>query len=240
MRTATIIALPALVFALCLAPAAVQAHPHGFMEAQVRFVFDEQGLTGIRQRWVIDEMTTWAVFELIKENGDGKLDKSEVAAIERESFGSIKDYNYFTAIRIDGQDFPVEWATDFNAFMDGGKLVYTFFIPCHVAAPPTPREVKVAVYDPSFFIFVAYVDEGGTGVDPTKDPMFGNPAAGANPGDFERFTQATGLGAFSGEILLDGPLDLFNIVADVVQAEDMRYFYDQIVPEALQLRFSKK
>lgn len=215
------------------------AHPHGFMEAKATLVFDEQGLAGIRQRWVIDPMTTWAVFELIHENGDGKLDSAEVAAIERESFGSIKDYNYFTAVLINGEPFPVEWATDFDAFMEQGKLVYTFFVPCHVAAAPKPHEIKIAIYDPSFFIFVAYVGEGGSGVDPTKDPMFADPTAPASPDDFQRFAAATGLGAFEGEVFLEGPVQKFAIQADVVDAPDMSYFYDQIVPQAFRLRFSR-
>lgn len=210
------------------------------MEARVTLVFDDNGFAGVKQRWVIDEMTTWAVFELIEENGDGKLNDAEVAAIERESFGSIKDYNYFTKMLIDGQDFPVEWATDFDAFMDQGKLVYTFFIPCHVAAPPTPREVKVAVFDPSFFIYVAYAGKEGSGIDPTQDPLFANPAAQANPGDFQRFAEATGLEGFTGEVLLEGPLDRFDIEAEVITSPDMSYFYDQIEPQAFRLRFSRK
>ena len=34
------------------------AHPHAFVECQLTFVFDKDGLAGLQQRWMLDEMLT--------------------------------------------------------------------------------------------------------------------------------------------------------------------------------------
>ena len=46
-------------------------------------------------------------------------------------------------------------------------------MPCRVkAVKDRSQEVKVAVYDNSFYTFVAYIEEGKPSIDPTKDPLF--------------------------------------------------------------------
>ena len=171
-------------------------HPHGFVEAYVVLVFDQDGFAGVKERWVLDEMTTLAVYEVINENGDHKLDDKEVEAVRQESFVGHDEYGFFTAIRIAGEPFDVKWATDFNASLENGKLVYDFFVPCHVKAASAPKEIKVAVFDPTFFVYVAYASESTQHFDPSKDPLFTDSSAPADPGDFQRFMAATGLGAF--------------------------------------------
>lgn len=216
------------------------AHPHAFVEAVLHVVFDDDGLAGFRQRWVIDEMTTVAVLETIRENGDGVLDEAEREAIKRDSFGSIKQFGYFTHVVIGDRSFEPDWATDFHAELVDGRFVYTFFIPCHVKASEAEKVVKVALYDPSFYTYVAYVPEDADeAADPTADPLFGNPAAQADPGDYERFSEAMGLDGYDGVVPLDGPADRFTVRADVVEAPDMAYFYEQIIPEAFHISFAR-
>jgi ABC-type uncharacterized transport system substrate-binding protein len=226
----------ACLWALSCAPA--MAHPHAFVEAQVTVVFDEQGLAGFQQRWVIDEVTTFAVLDLIGEDGDGRLSEAEQAAVKQESFDGMKEFGYFTAVVNQGRSFEVEWVTGFQAHLhEGVKLVYSFFVPCHVKAAARPKEVKVAVYDESFYTYVSYVEEGGA-IDPTDDPMFGNQAAGPKPGDFQRFSKSVGLSEYQGGVKLQGPLERFTIEAGVEEAQDMAYFEGQIVPQAFRVTFS--
>ncbi len=231
------ILLSLVLFLACYAPA--WGHPHGFVEAYVILVFDQDGFAGVKERWVLDEMTTLAVYEVINENGDHKLDDKEVEAVRQESFVGLDEYGFFTAIRIAGEPFDVKWATDFNASLENGKLVYDFFVPCHVKAASAPKEIKVAVFDPTFFVYVAYASESTKHFDPSKDPLFTDSSAPADPGDFQRFMAATGLGGFSGEVQLDGAYEKFNVRAKVADAPDMAYFYDQIIPAAFTVQFNK-
>ena len=155
-------------------------------------------------------------------------------------FDNLKGYNFFTHIRIDGQRFETGWATDFKALLEGGKLAYSFFIPCHVAAHVGFKKVEVAVYDGSFYTYVAYGAEKGSGVDPMADPLFADPSAPAKPDDFIRFSQAVGVGSYTGGVKLEGPVQGFAIEAEVKETPEMAYFYEQIVPEAFVVRFRRK
>lgn len=213
------------------------AHPHALVEASLVVVFDDKGLAGFQQHWVIDEMTSFTVLDIIQENGDGRLSKKEIAEIERVSMGSLKDFNYFTSILNQGQPVVPDTVTNFTASLDNGKLVYDFFLPCPVIASADEKEVKAAIYDESFFTYVAYANEDGSGIDPTSDPQFSNMEAQANPDDFQRFSDSVGLSGFQGKIKLAGPVQAFAVDARVQDAPDMAYFYGEIIPQAFCVRF---
>lgn len=229
-----------LLLITCLGPIGTGAHPHSFVECELIIVFDEEGLAGFHQRWNLDEMTTIAVLDLIGAFGTRELEPKHVNAIKEQSMGSIRQFGYFTDVRIDGKRFNVEWIRDFEAELQAGKLVYEFFAPCHVKAAENPKEIKVAVYDDTFYTYVTYITGESSGLDPTRDPKFGDPNAPARPGDFERFSEALGITGFQGKARLEGPLDNFEIQAEVREAPEMKYFMDQIIPEAFVISFSKK
>ena len=231
--------IPALLCLTLCAPTPARAHPHAFVEAFVTLVFDGQGLAGIHQRWVLDEMLAASILDLVNANGDGQLDASEAAAIERDSFRLIKDYNYFTHVRIDGKPFEVQWARDFSVTMEGQKMVYDFLVPCHVKAGPKAREVVVAVFDDTFYTYVTYGTEGAPTIDPTMDPLFSDPSAPASPDDFQRFAKSVRLGAYDGPVHMSGPTDGLKLGTRVAEMPSMRYYFDQIVPEALIVEFSR-
>lgn len=231
----------AFALALCLlAPASTTAHPHSFLEAQVSFVFDDQGLAGFRQKWVIDEMTALYVLEDNRENGDGKLDAKEVSSIKEVSMGALRDYGYFTDVRINGEPFRPNIFTDFHAVLDNGKLIYDFFIPCHVKAISTKKEMVLAIYDKSFYTCIVYASKDGTNIDPTKDPRFADSATGADPHDFKRFSEAVDLKATTADIRLEGPVEKFDITSEVRAAPEMAYFEGQIEPEAFVITFKTR
>jgi ABC-type uncharacterized transport system substrate-binding protein len=227
---------------LCLIGAAgVFAHPHSFVTCTTAFVMDKTGLVGCRQRWVIDQMTTIAVLDAVGTDLDGSLSPQEKAAIRDLTVDSLKAYHYFTKIRINGRDAPVQTITDFSAELVGGRLVYNFLVPCPVVAIPDKRQqVKVAVYDDSFYTYIAYTTEGDASPDPTKDPMFANRQAPAQPGDYERFAKAVGLTKFKGDIRVTGNTEPFRITVKIEDAKDMAYFHNQIVPQTAVIAFEPK
>jgi ABC-type uncharacterized transport system substrate-binding protein len=56
--------------------------------------------------------------------------------------------------------FKVKFVKDFNALLDKDKLVYEFFVPCHVRAIGSYKIIRAAAYDPSYYstIFFAKHD----------------------------------------------------------------------------------
>lgn len=220
---------------------AVSAHPHAFVECTFSFVMDKDGLVGFRQRWTLDEMTSVSVLDVVDTNRDGALSAEEKTAVRDLSVESLLAYHYFTVARVNGKDYPITKITDFTAELKNGKLTYNFFAPCRVTSYPGKRqEVKAAVYDDSFYTFVVYVEEGGIGFDPTKDPLFADREAPAKPGDFKRFSKAVGVGKFKGDVKIQGDAAKFNVTLKVRDEPDMAYFYDQVVPQAFVLTFESK
>ncbi|WP_167590388.1 DUF1007 family protein [Oceanidesulfovibrio indonesiensis] len=230
--------LACCLFLLAL-PAAAAAHPHAFIEAHVAFRFDEQGLAGFEQRWRLDPMLTATLLDLVDADRDRRLSADELVELDDISMGSLKDFSFFTFVLIDGQKFEVASKSEFTAYMEDDCMIYEFFIPCRVHASDTAKTVKVAIYDPTFFSFVALVDkDGGAGIDPTQDPLFGDPMAQAAPGDYERFIDATGFERQDVEPAFSGPVDAFAVEASLEPAEDMAYFEGLIIPDAFVVAFS--
>lgn len=177
-----------------------QAHPHVFVHNTATFVFDDKGLAGIRLRWVFDEMFGSSIIFDHDTNGNGCLEDDEVAVIKKEAFDHLKKYNYFTCITIDARPFKVEYVKDFMAKAENGTLVYTFLIPCHVLAVLKPKEIRVSVFDESYY---------------------------------------TAIDMHPGRVKLDNP---YGFVCEVNQGvnKDISYYYGQMNPDVITLRFWKK
>ncbi|MFH2060315.1 MAG: DUF1007 family protein [Pseudomonadota bacterium] len=217
------------------------AHPHAFVECSFSFVMDNKGIAGFRQRWTLDEMTTVSVLDVVDTDRNGVLSTEEKSALRDLSRDSLLEFHFFTVIRINGKDFPVQKITDFTSALNNGRLIYKFFVPCRVeAAAGRTKEVKAAVFDDTFYSFVTYVEEGGSNLDPTKDPLFTNQEAPADPGDFERFSKAVGLKQYNGKVNIKGDATMFKIESKVKEAPEMAYFYKQITPQAFVLAFEPK
>lgn len=230
-----------LTAAILFSDASAVAHPHAYLACTLSFSMDKKGLVGFRQHWVLDELTTASVMDVVDANRDMKLSLKEKKALRDMTVESLRTFHYFTAVRINGREFQVQTITDFSAELKSGRLVYDFMVPCPVAAEPGRRqEVKVAVYDQSFYTYVAYTAENDTGIDPTKDPKFGAREAPARPEDFERFSKAVGIGKYEGGIQITGDSARFKIVTKVKDEPDMAYFYDQIVPQTFILEFEPR
>ncbi len=227
------------VLALFVAPTLCAAHPHAFIEAQLTFRFDEDGLAGFEQRWRMDPMLSATLLDMVDMDRDQRLSAEEHAQLEEISMGSLRDFSYFTFARLDGAVFEAGVHENFRAHVEDGSIIYEFFIPCRVVAVDGPRTVKAAVYDPTFYTFVALVDENGAGIDPTRDPRFGDPMVEAAAGDFQRFVEATGFEQAHVEAQYSGAASAFTITAQLEQAEEMAYFGGGITPYAFVLTFSR-
>jgi len=154
-----------LALFLVLSPAAVLAHPHVFVAGKAVFVFDSKGLSGIRLKWFFDEMFGTQILEDYDTDRDGRFNPRELATLKNEAFSNLKNYNYFTHIKIDGQAFPVRAVKDFSAGVEGGELYYAFFVPCSVSAGTKPRTVVLMVFDPEYYVDFYLAGEVTVGVE---------------------------------------------------------------------------
>jgi ABC-type uncharacterized transport system substrate-binding protein len=127
------------------------SHPHVFVDAELTIVFDGKGVAGFRQRWVFDEMFSSTMLSNFEKNKNQILDGGEIEEIKKGGFSNLRNYGYFTHIVIDGNIFEVTYVTDFSAEADDNKLIYTFFVPCHVAASDHVKRITVSVFDETYY-----------------------------------------------------------------------------------------
>ncbi|MBN1625167.1 MAG: DUF1007 family protein, partial [Deltaproteobacteria bacterium] len=135
------------------------SHPHVFIVNRYCLVFDDNGLAGIRVNWQFDEYFSAIISADYDADNNGKIDPSENQKIKEEAFDNLKDYGYFTFIKIDNTAFEVRFVRDFSASLDKNILTYEFFIPCHVTAFSSFKEIRVAAYDPSYYTAVYFADK---------------------------------------------------------------------------------
>ncbi len=146
-----------VIFSALLFPVApISAHPHVFIDNYVTFSFDHQGLAGIRQKWIFDEMTSSTFLMDYDVDHNGQLNKAEVQQLKSEAFDNLKNYAYMTFVTINNQAFPVQFIKDFKAYISHDKLTYEFLVPCHVTAQNTDKTIVLSIYDEEYFIDFNY------------------------------------------------------------------------------------
>jgi len=143
--------LAVVLLAVVLVPGKAEAHPHIFVDCSATAVFDQTGLTGFEQEWVFDEMFSAGMLMDYDSDGNGEFSNEEARFYEQQIFSILKDYNYLTVIRIDGQDQPATSARNFRPSVRNGQLVYRFFTPCAVPFASGPHDVGITVYDPEYY-----------------------------------------------------------------------------------------
>lgn len=127
------------------------AHPHVFIESYLEIRLNKTGLMGFQLKWEFDEMLSSGVILDYDVNGDGKFSKKETERVKEEVFSYLKNYSYFTELEVNGKRYDITEIQNFKPQILKGKLVYNFFIPCHVEATPTLQTIKVNVYDKEYF-----------------------------------------------------------------------------------------
>lgn len=148
-----------LVADLLAVTSSVLAHPHVFIVNRVDAVFDDQGLGGIRIKWIFDEFFSAMIMEEYDQNHNGALEDREVTLIKKEAFDYLAEHDYFVFIHIDNAPFKVQFVRDFWASVSNGRLCYGFLIPCHVKAIHTPKTMRISVYDPTYYSAIFFAEK---------------------------------------------------------------------------------
>ncbi len=156
MRRIFLILAGLMLFPLLSVPLS-RAHPHVFMFNGVTVVFDQKGLSGFEIRWDFDEMFSSMIILDFDKNRNGRFEPSEIAGLETGAFSNLREFDYFTHIKIDKKPFQVKYVRNFSAEIENNILIYRFFVPCHVSATRKWKEVTISVYDREYYtsIFMA-------------------------------------------------------------------------------------
>ncbi|MBN2231426.1 MAG: DUF1007 family protein [Deltaproteobacteria bacterium] len=156
-RAAGIAVLVALLSVIAVMPAF--SHPHVFISQRITVEFDEKGLAGFRIAWWFDEFSSTMMVGDFDRDGDGRLSREERARMEKEASASLAEYHFFISATIVGKPFTPRYVRDFAVTQDGCRLVYRFFVPCHVTATAAAKRVVLTTYDSTYYSDISFAGE---------------------------------------------------------------------------------
>ena len=134
------------------------AHPHVWVTMRSDVVFNDAGLIkGVNLEWSFDDGYTQMALDGLDTNGDSVYSQDELAPLTRENIASLKDYEFFTVMRSNGEKQPIGEVTEYGQIWSNEKLSLYFHVPLKTPVDPRKGEFMVKVYDPDFFIGMDYV-----------------------------------------------------------------------------------
>lgn len=139
----------------CLVAGATPAlsHPHVWVTASLDLVFNDQGqITAVNHAWSFDPAYAEMAIDGLDTNNDGVYSPEELVPLTTDNMTALKDYDYFTVLRVKGEKQPVTGAVEETQLYNDGKLTLYFQVPLKTPADPKAGEVMLKVYDPEFFI----------------------------------------------------------------------------------------
>jgi ABC-type uncharacterized transport system substrate-binding protein len=148
------IALAALsaVCVLVIAAGSARAHPHVFVDFQAQILFDAQGrITHVRNVWRFDRAFSAFASQGLDKDGDGKLSEKELAPLAKTNVQSLKEYAFFTYLKIGKQRLKFEFPDQYFLRASDGHLTLFFQLPLTTPMAPGPT-TTLEIYDPEYFV----------------------------------------------------------------------------------------
>jgi ABC-type uncharacterized transport system substrate-binding protein len=141
----------AIALALPALPAPLAAHPHGWIDIQTEVLVDDAGrLEGLRQAWLFDEFYSAFMLDDFAQAG---LDREQgLARLLRQDVEALAPHDYFTRVEIDGEPQPFGAARAYANGVAAGRIWFRFELPLAEPVDPSDREVRYAVFDPTYYI----------------------------------------------------------------------------------------
>jgi ABC-type uncharacterized transport system substrate-binding protein len=150
--------------AICAASPA-RAHPHVWIDMRSDVVFNDEGLIkGVNLEWTFDDGYTEMALDGLDADGDGVYSQAEIEPLTRENIASLKDYEYFTVMRLNGEKQETSEVTEYGQIWSNNKLALHFHVPLKQPVDPAKGGFTLKVYDPDFFIAIDYVQDAPVAV----------------------------------------------------------------------------
>lgn len=145
---------------LAAMPCGALAHPHVFVESNLEIVRNAEGFaTEIRHVWRFDELFSSSVLLDFDENGNGKLDPSELDTIAAEVKKNIAEFNFYTEVRNGDAVVNFYEPDPFIVDYDGGQILMILALELEKPQDMAGRGFRVAVADPTYYVAIELADE---------------------------------------------------------------------------------
>ncbi|MEZ5924764.1 MAG: DUF1007 family protein [Hyphomicrobiaceae bacterium] len=161
MRHACLVVASALAVIVAALPGVARSHPHVFVSVDAEVQYDAQGqMTGVQHSWSFDEMYSASAVLGLDKNGDGAYDRAELQELAQINVESLKEFDYFTFMTIEGEPVTFTAPVDYYVEADAqGLLTLTFTLPMQAPVKHGSLKVDLSIYDPSFFIAFSFAEK---------------------------------------------------------------------------------
>ena len=136
---------------LCVSSLAF-AHPHVFVDATVKVLFDNSGFVGVHNRWVYDEVYSMAMMSSGDADGDGKISSTENEWIQKQTLDEFRGSNYYNYVQLGSSFLKVERLKNFKASFEKNRLILDFETVFSCPSKGDYTMLVVVVADPTNYI----------------------------------------------------------------------------------------
>ncbi len=138
--------------AIGLAAGAAQAHPHVWINAFAELDYRDGEIRGIRVSWTFDDFFSSMLLEDFDKDRDRRFSAAEVDGIADQSLGSLREFGYFTHIRLNGEAFGYNAVDDFSADVRDEIVTYAFTVTLPKGVDPRRDDIVFAMFDSTFYV----------------------------------------------------------------------------------------
>lgn len=158
VRKAAIAAFAAVVGTAGFTSAS-HAHPHVWIGASVQFNMKDGKVVSVTQRWEFDPMFGAMLANTFDVDKNKKLSKAEIGVIRQRAFKELRNYSYFTLLRIDGKAHKITEVAAFSAKFVDDKVVYIFTVKLPKAIDPRRVKADFRFIDKTYYVDVGIKSE---------------------------------------------------------------------------------
>ncbi|KAB0680929.1 DUF1007 family protein [Aureimonas leprariae] len=137
------------------------AHPHVFVEPHIEVTASRDGhLESLRNVWHFDEMFSASVVVDFDANGDGRLEKDELAAIGKQVRGSIERWGFYTDVHAGASAVKMVAPATLGVSWDtkAAKLVFDFAMRPEAPVDLKAGDVSFSNFDDTYFTAFDFKD----------------------------------------------------------------------------------
>jgi ABC-type uncharacterized transport system substrate-binding protein len=156
----------------CYHDRCVQAHPHVWVTMKTELAYAPDGsVTAVQHAWTFDDMYSAFATQGIAARTNGQFALAELQPLARVNIDSLKEYAYFTYVKIDGRSQKDAFGNPTNYWLeyDSQATVLTLQFTLPFKQPVKARRLTVEIYDPEFFLDFGFAERN-----PVR--LFGAPA----------------------------------------------------------------
>jgi ABC-type uncharacterized transport system substrate-binding protein len=130
------------------------AHPHVWVTVKSEVIYASDGsVAGLRHAWTFDPMFSAFATQGLADK-QGAFTREELKPLAEAQIGSLKEFDYFTFARIDGETAQFAAPTDVSLEFKDGVLELTFVLV--LKDKPKPQRLEIDIYDPTTFVDLVF------------------------------------------------------------------------------------